>query len=72
MFAGGHAAGCLVRGLAIPESLMIVIVAVGRAEGVLVLRGDTVIQVDDRLVVYGKSPETMDAFRRSLAGNGHR
>jgi CIC family chloride channel protein len=60
------AVGRPIRDLAIPRN--VVIVAIERGGQPLVPRGDTVIREDDRLVVYGRSPDDIEAFRLYLAG----
>jgi CIC family chloride channel protein len=66
--AESPAVGRAIRDLPVPER--VVIVAVERGPEVLVPRGATVIEADDRIVVYANPAEEIERFRAYLRGNG--
>ncbi len=59
------AVGMAIRQLPIPPH--VVIVAIARGAHTVVARGDTVIEADDRLMVYANPPDEVESFARYLA-----
>lgn len=64
--AGSRAVGLAIRALDIPPH--VVIVAIERGTQVVAAKGDTVIEVNDKLTVYANPPEEAEGFADYLAG----
>lgn len=68
LMVGGQseAVGVAIKDLKIPQHL--VIVAIERGTQVVIAKGDTTIEADDRLMVYANPPDEVDDFARYLTG----
>ncbi|MHB1505780.1 MAG: chloride channel protein [Sulfobacillus sp.] len=62
-----EAVGLSIKDLKIP--LHLVIVAIERGDQVVTAKGDTMIEADDRLMVYANPPEEAEKFARYLTGH---